>query len=167
MERRPEIALIAHDLRSAYNVGALFRTADGAGVSRLFLSGHTPGPATKRYLKTRAEKTFSKTALGAEEALPWERVPDVLDLIARLRAEGYRIYALETGEGSIDYRQAPEAKRIALICGNEPEGLPQDVLDACDVVLAIPMRGKKESLNVAVAAGIALYALTGTIRDGS
>jgi len=146
--------LVLHDIRSVHNVGAIFRSADAAGVAKIFLAGYTPGPLD-RFLRPRAD--FEKAALGAR--VEWERVADALTLVRRLKEEGYVIVALEQDPRAVDYKKVNTAERFALVLGNETEGLSREVLDACDVVAEIPMRGAKESLNVSVAAGIALFRL--------
>jgi len=160
-----KLFLVLHDIRSAHNVGAMFRTADGAGVSKIFLSGYTQEPADpgKRWM-TDAEKSLAKTALGAEYSVSWERVSDIGGLFSRLRAEGVAIVSLETGEGSVDYRSFIPEGSVALVVGNETEGVDGDIVRESDVVLEIPMRGAKESLNVSVAAGIALFSLESTME---
>ncbi|NTW46129.1 MAG: RNA methyltransferase [Candidatus Moranbacteria bacterium] len=157
-----DLILVLHDIRSAHNVGSMFRTADGAGVSKIYLSGYTQAPAESgRTRLTRAERDLAKTALGAEHSVPWERVPDLSALVARLRAEGQSIVALESTRGSVDYRSYRPERDLALFVGNETEGVNRDILAGSDAVLSIPMRGTKESLNVSVAAGIVLFSLNG------
>lgn len=157
--------LILDNIRSAHNVGALFRTADGAGIEKLYLVGITPQPASKKLYLTDAEKTLRKTALGAEENLAWKKVKAMGPLLGRLKKEGYALVALEQSEKSIDYRswQPSQGDLVALIVGNEVEGISKKTLERCDAILELPMRGKKNSLNVSVAAGIALYHLSATI----
>lgn len=167
MQRK--LFLILHDIRSAYNVGAIFRTADGAGVSKIFLSGYTPCPyslcervadrpipSEKKY-KTKADKMIEKTALGAEKNIPWEKCESLGKLIEKLRREKIQIAALEKIGGAIDLKKYKPIFPLALILGNEVEGIVKSVLKKCDAIVSIPMRGKKESLNVSVAAGIAMY----------
>ncbi len=157
--------LILHDIRSAHNVGAMFRTADGAGVSEIILSGYTPRPPKKDALYlTPADKALKKTALGAEETMPFRVVTSIIRLITRLKKEGYHIVALEQDTRSVDYRHHHSKDKIALLVGNEVSGVAEKILRQCDTILEIPMRGKKNSLNVSVAAGIALYQITSTIK---
>lgn len=157
--------LILHDIRSAHNVGAMFRTADGAGVSEIILSGYTPRPPKKDALYlTPADKALKKTALGAEETMPFRVVASVTRLITRLKKDGYHIVALEQDSQSVDYRHHCPENKVALIVGNEVSGVEEKILRQCDTILEIPMRGKKNSLNVSVAAGIALYQITSTIE---
>lgn len=144
------------------NVGSMFRTADAMGVSKLFLVGYTPAP-TDRF--GRKVTRLSKAALGAEDTVPWERVADCESLITQLKSDGYTVLSLEQDPRSValtEYVRHPMTKETALIVGNEVEGVPKSALDLSDVILEIPMMGKKESLNVSVATGIALFALTQT-----
>lgn len=163
--------LILDNLRSAYNVGALFRSADGAGVTHVYLVGITPAPVKSgQVCLTRASKTLRKTALGAEWAVPCSEVRSLTRLITRLKGEGYEIIALEEGAhiSSLDYRTwRPKPGRIpALIVGNEVAGLSARTMAQVDTVIHLPMRGMKHSLNVSVAGGIALYHISATIERG-
>ena len=146
----PAIFLVADNIRSLYNVGAMFRTCDAFGVAKLYLTGITGTPP-------RAE--ISKTALGAETSVPWEYHRQAGRLLTRLRHDGIRIVALERVRGSTKTPEYRPTFPLALIVGNEVEGIPRTLLQAADDIVSIPMSGKKESLNVAVAAGVALYAL--------
>ena len=162
----PDFVVIAHDIRSSHNVGSIFRTSDGAGVSKIFLTGYTMCPAVQDapYL-TRAERDLAKTALGAERSVVWERMSDLGELVERLKREGYEIVALEQSERSIPYdAYQPQGEKVALLLGAEVDGLSQEALDLSDTVVDIPMRGMKESLNVSVAFGIAAYHIAGTIK---
>ncbi|MDP3762514.1 MAG: RNA methyltransferase, partial [bacterium] len=143
---RDKTYLILHNIRSLYNVGSIFRTADGAGVSKIYLTGYTPLPAVK-------------TALGAEKYVPWEKIRYIVSLLGRLKKEKVKIIALEQAEGAIDYRKFRPKFPLALVLGNEVRGLSKALLKKCDKIIQIPMRGKKESLNVSVAAGVALFSL--------
>lgn len=166
MENR-EVLLVLHDIRSAHNVGSMFRTADGAGVTRVILSGYSPVPPKVGALYlTDADKAFRKTALGAESTVPWKKVSSLPRLMTRLKQEGYVLVALEQAPGSIDYREYRSTGKVALIVGNEVEGVAASILKRCDAILEIPMRGKKNSLNVSVATGIALYEILSTIEKG-
>lgn len=160
------VVLVLHDIRSAYNVGSMFRTADGMGVSRIYLSGYTQAPAEagKRFL-TDAQKALHKTALGAEYSVPWERTEDVSRLLDRLHGEGCHIVSLESGVGGSNIRSfGSGVGDVALFVGNEISGVEVDILARSDSVLEIPMRGVKRSLNVAVAVGIALFQLDDTME---
>jgi tRNA G18 (ribose-2'-O)-methylase SpoU len=158
-----EIVIIAHNIRSTHNVGAIFRTADGFGVSKLILSGYTPYPSHEgdRRLPHIAEKLTAqihKSALGAEQLVSFEYrlQPD----LASLRQDGYVIAGLEQDERSVKLPAYHPPQKIALILGEEVHGLTDELKQECDVLLEIPMHGKKESFNVSIAAGIALYALS-------
>ena len=144
--------VIIHDVRSILNVGSIFRTADGAGVSKIYLTGYTPGP------DTHPDK-LTKTALGAEKSVPWERARRVGDVARKLRGQGVEVVALEQTKNSIDYRKHQPKKDFALIVGNEVTGI-RNMSHNVDTYIEIPMRGSKESLNVSVAFGIAAYELT-------
>lgn len=146
--------LILHNVRSHYNVGAMFRTADGAGVSKLFLVGVTPSPID-RFGRTVQE--IHKTALGAELEIPWEKVDDLLPLIKKLQSEKVFVVAVEQSQKSVSLDDFIVPDSVAYIMGSETEGLPEEVLEIVDGIVEIPMGGKKESLNVSVAAGIVLY----------
>lgn len=151
-------AAVLHDIRSAHNVGSIFRTADGAGFSRVVLSGYTPAPLDRF---GRSVKEIAKTALGAEKILPWEQYATLEEAAAKLKSDGYAIVGLEQDGGAVDYREftPPQSGKIALVVGNEVDGLAPEDRALCDVLIEIPMHGKKESLNVAVAFGIAAYRL--------
>ncbi len=154
-----EIIVVLHSIRSLHNVGSIFRTADGAGVSKLYLCGITPTPLD-RFGKMRPE--LAKVALGAERNVPWEHSVSTARIVKRLKAKGYHIFALEQAKDSVVY-DSPKvlrgAKKIALILGDEVRGIPPSILKLSDMILEIPMYGKKESLNVSVAFGIAAFAL--------
>ena len=154
--KKKEICLILHNIRSSHNVGSIFRTADGIGVQKIYLSGYTPIPTDKF---GRLNKEISKVALGAENEILWERIEDIFSLIKKLKAENFSIVALEQDERSEDYKKINVTKKIAVILGSEVEGIPKEMLVLCDAVAEIPMFGKKESLNVSVATGIFLYEL--------
>lgn len=145
---------ILHNIRSAHNVGSIFRTADGAGVSKLFLTGYTPSPVD-RFGREHAE--IKKTALGAADTMPYESISDIHELIMRLKEEGIRIVAIEQTPQAKEYRTASFSGDAAFIFGNEVTGIEPDVLAVSDLHLMIPMEGQKESLNVSVCAGIVLF----------
>lgn len=154
MENR-EVAVLLHNIRSAHNVGSIFRTCDAAGVSRIYLSGYTPQPLDRF---GRAQKDIAKTALGAESSVPWQYAKDPTTFLKSLKRTGWRIVGVEQDERSIDYRTLLPGPRTLYIVGNEVRGISAAMRNACDVLVEIPMHGKKESLNVAVAAGIVLFA---------
>ena len=148
--------LILPDIRSAINVGAIFRTADGVGIGEIYLTGVTPRPTDKF---DRIQKDIAKSALGAETWIPWKYQKSIIPLIKKLKKAGYTIIALEQDKRAVDYRKVKVTKKVAIILGPEVEGLSQKILRECDVITFIPMHGKKESLNVSVAAGVALFKL--------
>lgn len=150
--------LILHDIRSVINVGALFRTADAIGIKTIVLSGVTPGP-NDRFGRKRAD--FAKAALGAEDYIHFQEVKNIVSLIKTLKKEGFLICAIEQSKQSIDYKKfkVRKGEKIAIIPGNEVDGVPNNILSLADVILELPMNGKKESLNVTVATGIVLYRL--------
>lgn len=149
-----EAVLILPDIRSAHNVGSIFRTSDAVGISRIFLCGYTPRPLDKF---DRPQKEIAKTALGGEKTIPWVYEKSVVKVIESLKSEGFKITAIEQTDNSIDYKKFKCSKKVAFILGNEVDGMSKKVLDKCDAAIEIPMRGEKESLNVAVAAGIVLF----------
>ena len=155
-----DIVLIIHNVRSAANVGSMFRTADGAGVREIWLTGYTPLPvgSVQKYM-TKAEKSLAKVALGAERFVVWQHSPTLRKVIVKLRASGYLLVGLEQDRRSVTLEMIDNSQPLALIVGNEARGLDKRILNQCDVIVELPMYGKKNSLNVSVACGIALYAL--------
>ncbi len=153
---RHSIAVLLHNVRSAHNVGAIFRTADASGASSVFLTGYTPTPRDRF---GRAHKEIGKTALGAETSLSWEHALTPAGTIKRLRVEGWRIVGVEQDTHARDYRALTIRKPTLFIFGNEVRGLPRSVRAQCDELVEIPMHGTKESLNVSVAAGIILFSI--------
>jgi tRNA G18 (ribose-2'-O)-methylase SpoU len=151
---KKETMLILHNIRSNHNVGSIFRTGDAAGVKKIFLTGYTPTPLDKF---GREVKETSKTALGAEKSIKWEKNKNVKKVIENLKREGFYIVAIEQAKNSVDYKKVKSKNKVAFILGNEVTGLLKSVLSLCDIIAEIPMKGKKESLNVSVSAGIALF----------
>lgn len=146
---------ILHNIRSVHNVGSIFRTADAAGIEKLYLTGITPAPVDEY---GRKREQLAKVSLGAETYIPWEKVRSASRLIDKLKAEGYTVCAVEQSRRAVPYVQARfTRKKVVLIVGNEVRGLPPPVLKRADAIVEIPMRGKKESLNVAVAFGIIAF----------
>ncbi len=152
--------LILDNLRSVYNVGSIFRTANACGVSHIILCGTTPTPLDK---KGEKRKDFAKVALGAEETVSWEYIESTSEKIKLLKDDGYYIIAVEQDEKSVDYKEVniDGKENIAFIIGPEVTGMHKQVLALSDVIAEIPMLGTKESLNVTIAAGIALYRILG------
>lgn len=151
-----QAVVILHNIRSVYNVGGIFRTCDGVGVDHIYLSGYSPTPIDRF---GRHRQDFHKAALGAERSVLWTQVDDVLELIKQLQADGFTVVAVEQDDRSINYTEIPNKEKVAFIFGNEVDGVDQAVLDICDVIAEIPMRGEKESLNVMVSAGVVLYSV--------
>ena len=135
-------------------MGALFRTADAAGISKIYLTVYTPAPLD-RFGRKRGD--LAKSALGAEEFVPWEGKKSLPALMRLLQRDGFQIIAIEQDERSTDYKKVKTKDRNAFIAGPEVTGIPKNILDKCDVIAEIPMRGRKESLNVSVAVGVALF----------
>jgi tRNA G18 (ribose-2'-O)-methylase SpoU len=146
--------VILHNIRSVENVGAMFRTADAAGINKIYLTGYTPAPLD-RFGRKRGD--LAKSALGAEEFVSWEQKKNIFPLLAKLQREKYLIVGIEQDKKSIDYKKVKLQKKNVFIVGAEVTGIPKNVLNKCDIVAEIPMRGKKESLNVSVAFGVALF----------
>ncbi len=156
------ILLIAHDIRSTHNVGSLFRTAEGLGVDKLWLSGYSPYPlsmpdARLPHLARRAEAQIAKTALGSEKTLAWEHAPDIAKLIHDLKTGGFTIAALEQAPGARPLPSYQAPAKVAVIVGNEVAGVAPEILQMCDDIIEIPMSGRKESFNVGQAAAMCLY----------
>jgi len=148
------IRIILQDIRSAHNVGSIFRTADGAGVSKIYLTGYTPAPID-RFGRPQAE--IQKTSLGASKTVPWESIEDTQLLIDVLKEKSYQIIAVEQCDTAKNYNDFKPTQNAVYIFGNEVEGVPEEVLEKADAIIEIPMAGKKESLNVSVAVGIILF----------
>lgn len=144
------VALLLDNVRSLYNVGAFFRTADGAAVEKLYLCGITGRPP---------KREISKTALGAEETVAWEHSPDPVAVIADLRARGYEIAAIETNVRSVDLFDWRPQFPVCVLFGHEVDGLGAEVARSADTHVRIPMLGLKHSLNVATAGGVVTYEL--------
>ena len=144
--------IIAHNIRSLHNVGSIFRSADAFGVEKLYLTGFTGVPP-------RSE--ISKTALGSENRVVWEQIEDIQSLISKLRSDGYSLIGLENGENIKSINETVFDKPVALVLGNEVEGIEAEVREKLDLLVEIPMPGQKRSLNVSVAAGIAMFVLSG------
>lgn len=158
------IYLVLDNIRSRENVGSIFRTADAAGVSKIYLCGITPRPSQYQVssIKYQGETDkIAKTALGAEKWVPWEYHKQTLRLLKKLRDEGLELIALEQTKDSTNIFKLKSlgSRPTALVLGNEVKGLSPEILKYCDKKISIPMYGRKESLNVSVAAGIAVYQL--------
>lgn len=158
-----DIVLLLHNIRSTHNIGSIFRTSDGLGVSKIILSGYTPYPMLTQndprlpHIAQKLTRSISKTALGAETLVPFEHSPS--PPIETLKSNGYTIVGLEQDIRSRPLTEYSPSGKIALLLGNELDGISEEHRALCDTLLEIPMQGKKESFNVSVAAGIALYHL--------
>lgn len=157
------LIIVLDNIRSLHNVGSLFRTADALRLQGLCLCGITGTPP---------HPELHKTALGAEEVVPWSYYPKTSDAIAELKSKGAFVMALEQAEGSVDIRHIrslnlDETPLVALVVGNEVEGVDQEVIDLSDATLEIPQKGTKHSMNVSVAGGIALWEIYRQITDES
>lgn len=148
---------ILHNIRSVHNVGSIFRTADGLGVEKLYLTGYTPKPIDRF---GRKRQKFSKVSLGAEDAVEWESKQDIIGLINILRDENFNVLACEPTDNAVSVRDmTTDSQHSCLVFGNEVDGLSQDIIEAADQTIKIPMQGKKSSFNVAVAFGMLMYQL--------
>jgi len=158
-----QLIIIAHNLRSAHNVGSLLRTAEGMGISEVILSGYTPFPPLASgdprlpHEQLKVAKLIHKTALGAENTQKWQRDTDVMSRIRQLKDDGYTVAALEQSATSVMLPSYAAPGKLAIMLGREVEGVEPEVLAACDVHLEIPMFGSKESYNVVQAAAMAMY----------
>ena len=159
-----QIAVLLDNVRSAWNVGSILRSADGFGFRHAYLCGITP---------TGDNEAVTKTSLGAEDTVPWSYHKDAVKLVKGLKAEAWKVYALEEEERAVSLEsdsslalrihskmQEPAPVLHVLILGNEVTGVDPDLLDLCDEIFYIPMRGEKKSFNVAIAFGVAAYAIT-------
>lgn len=152
---KTSLVLVLDNVRSLNNVGSLFRTADALRLEKMCLCGITGRPP---------HPELHKTALGAEEAVAWSHYPDTVEAVMELKTKGAFVLALEQAEGSVDIRNLSalnliDKPLVALVAGNEVDGVAQSVIDLCDATIEIPQKGTKHSLNVSVAGGIALWEL--------
>jgi len=150
MKSDRRIRLLAHNVRSLWNVGSFFRTCDAFSVEKIYLTGYTGTPPRKE---------ITKTAIGAEDYVSWESNRDPFPFLKQMKEEGWSLVALELTPDATSLQDFKPSSKVCLIVGHELTGVPEEILTICDHVVKIPMLGKKESLNVAVAAGIALYAM--------
>jgi len=149
------LCVVLNNIRSLHNVGAIFRTADGVGVQKIWLCGITGFPP---------QGGIAKTALGAQEHVPWEYREDVLGVLKELKQEGYQIVLLEQMQGALPHDVFKPAGAVCLVVGNEVSGVNQELQTLCDAAIEIQMEGIKNSLNVAVAFGIAAYQLRSQLK---
>lgn len=144
------VSIILENIRSLHNVGSVFRTGDGAGVEHIFLTGYTGTPPRIQ---------IDKVALGAQKTIPWKQYKRPMNAVKKMKEAGYQIVALETGEDAVDLYEFEPDWPMALIVGNEVEGISEELLAAADVKVKLPMYGEKESLNVSCAFTAAIYEL--------
>ena len=160
-----EVVVILHNIRSTHNVGAILRTADGFGVQHCYFTGYTPYPSFSGdrrlpHIANKIHAAIHKTALGAEASVPFTVIEDVASCISQLRGKGFRITGLEQDARSVSIYKMPHDGKIALLLGEEVEGINSELRELCDLFIEIPMKGKKESFNVSIAAAIAMYEAT-------
>ncbi len=149
-DKLPIIAVL-ENIRSAYNVGSVFRTADAFLLEAIYICGYTAHPP---------HKEIKKTALGADECVQWQHFKNIEEALSKLKSEGYKIYAIEQAANSLKLQQLHYAQeKIAVIFGNEVTGVEQTTIEQCDGCIEIPQLGMKHSLNVSVAAGVVLWEL--------
>ncbi len=152
------VFVVLNSIRSSYNVGSIFRTSDGAMIEKLFLCGYTPFPPGQE--SNGGKKEILKTSLGSTESVKWEYVKDPKEVISKLKNDGIKICALELTDSSIPYYDLNKIKfPLCLVVGNEISGVQNDILEMCDFSIEIPQFGIKQSLNVAVAYGVAIFKL--------
>jgi tRNA G18 (ribose-2'-O)-methylase SpoU len=159
-----EIVLVIHNVRSALNVGAIFRTAEGLGIKKVYLTGYTPypikdGDSRLPHLSKKIAAIIDKTALGAINSIDWEQRDNINDVVGILHGQNYSVVALEQTPESIPLVDLVSKNKLAIIVGNEVAGLDQAALREADICVFIPMFGKKESFNVASAAAMTIYHL--------
>jgi 23S rRNA (guanosine2251-2'-O)-methyltransferase len=162
MPTSTSLVIIAHNIRSAHNVGALLRTAEGLGVTKVYFTGYTPYPRHDNderlpHLAEKMTQQINKTALGAQNSLAWERIEDIQELLAALRKKGFQLAGLEQASNSVSLINFKPPAKLALLLGSEVTGVDNELLEKLDFCLEIPMRGEKESYNVVEAATMAMY----------
>lgn len=158
-DSQKEVIVILDNIRSTHNVGSIFRTADALGVGGIVLCGTTPAPMDRF---GRARSDIAKVSLGAEKNVPWKYEKEVLKVVKKMKKEGWKIIAIEQAENSIDYKKIKlgQKDKVAFVLGAEVEGVDKRILKLADQIAEIPMLGLKESLNVSVSFGVALFRIT-------
>jgi 23S rRNA (guanosine2251-2'-O)-methyltransferase len=151
---KKDFFVIAHNIRSLYNVGSIFRTADAFGITKIYLTGYTGTPKNPIH-----NHKIAKSALGAQAFMPWEYHKSPLILIKKLKKQKVKIIALENNTKAIGIKKFKPKFPLALVLGEEVRGVAKPILKLCNDVIEIPMVGKKESLNVSVAFGVAAYCI--------
>ncbi len=150
------LCVVLNSIRSLHNVGSIFRTADAVGVEKIWLTGITGYPP---------QSGIAKTALGAEQSVPWEYKEDILSLVKEIKGQGYQIVLLEQMQGAVAHDEFKPKTPVCLVLGNEIEGVGEQLVKLCDAAVEIPMAGIKNSLNVAVAFGVVAYHIRTMIRQ--
>ena len=156
------LVLIAHNIRSAHNVGALLRTCEGLGVEKLFLTGYTPYPTAPGdsrlpHIVRKLDQQISKISLGAEKTMKWEYREDIMGVLGNLKKDGFSIAGLEQQPRSTPLPTFRSPEKLAILLGSEATGIDNELLKLMDLILEIPMAGQKESFNVVEAAAMAMY----------
>jgi 23S rRNA (guanosine2251-2'-O)-methyltransferase len=154
--QKPDIRVLLDNIRSVHNAGSIFRTAETLGITKIYCAGTTPAPVDRFGRKRR---DFAKVSLGAEDLVPWEYVEAPVPLVKILKKKGFKLIALEQAGNSVDYKKAEVWGKTLIILGNEIDGVSSELLKLSDIIAEISLKGRKESLNVSVAAGIFLYRL--------
>lgn len=160
-----ELHIIAHDIRSIHNVGSLFRTCDGLGINHVYLTGYTPYPRILEdrrlpHIVEKLDKYIDKTALGAQHSVKWTHHEDILEVIKKLKEDGFTVAGLEQTGYSLSLPGFKPPSKLAILLGSEVTGIDDQLLKELDLCLEIPMVGQKESFNVVEAATMAMYHCT-------
>ncbi len=160
-----EIYLIAHNIRSAHNIGSLMRTAEGLGVKKLFITGYSPYPRKKDdqrlpHIATKLDRQIQKTSLDSQQTLDWEQIDDIFQVIKSLKNQLVPLAVLEQTKDAVEIHKFRAPEKLALLIGSEVEGVSSELIKIADYKLIIPMFGQKESFNVVQATAMALYQLT-------
>jgi 23S rRNA (guanosine2251-2'-O)-methyltransferase len=163
---KKKVHILLPDIRSAYNVGSVFRSADCFGIEKIYLSGTTPTPLDRfGRSNSGAQKEIAKTALGAEKDVAWEYISDINSFFKKIKNEDFTVVCIEQDKKSITLKDFLKIKKqqnienILIVFGNEVEGVDKSIIKKADYIVEIPMQGKKESLNVSVCAGLIMYIL--------
>lgn len=153
-KRQIEVIIVLNNIRSTYNVGSIFRTTDALGIKQIILGGTTPAPVD-RFGRERSD--IAKVSLGAEKSVSWKYEKNVLPILKKLKKEGYQIITIEQSNKSVDYKKVKPKEKVVFVMGAEVDGVDKNILKIADIIAEIPMLGQKESLNVSVAFGVALF----------
>ena len=162
VKKSRELIIVLDNVRSIYNVGSIFRTAEALGVSKLILGGITPFPSIKNdarlpHIKARVDKAINKTALGSQFNINYEYIEDVISVLKEYQSQNYQITVLEQAPNSINLSNFKPSSKLVMVVGNELDGVSLEIIKFADQIIEIQLPGKKESLNVAQACAIAIY----------